>query len=54
MKACSLPLDTLLFDEDAMKINVSYSVEKRNSYGGTSTSSVEDQIKSAKKYLNSK
>ncbi len=43
-----------LFDEDVMKIDVSYSVEKRNSYGGTSTSSVEDQIKSAKKYLNSK
>ena len=43
-----------LFDEDVMKIDVSYSVEKRNSYWGTSTSSVEDQIKSAKKYLNSK
>ena len=37
-----------------MKIDVNYSVEKRNSYGGTSRSSVENQIESAKKYLNSK
>ena len=37
-----------LFDEDVMKIDVSYSVEKRNSYGGTSTSSVEDQLSQLK------
>lgn len=43
-----------LFDEDVMQIDLKYSVEKRNSLGGTSTNSVENQIKNAKLFIKAK
>ncbi|MEC7837175.1 MAG: argininosuccinate lyase [Chloroflexota bacterium] len=43
-----------LFDEDIMKIDLKYSIEKRNSIGGTSTKSLKEQLKNAKIYLRDK
>lgn len=43
-----------LFDKDVMKIDLKYSIEKRNSIGGTSTNSINDQIKKAKVFLRAK
>jgi len=43
-----------LFDEDVMKINLKYSIEKRNSVGGTSTNSLKEQVKNGKIYLRDK
>ena len=43
-----------LFDKDVMKIDLKYSIEKRNSIGGTSTNSINDQIEKAKVFLRAK
>ena len=43
-----------LFDEDVMQIDLKYSIEKRNSLGGTSTNSVNYQIKNANKFISDK
>ena len=43
-----------LFDEDVMQIDLKYSIEKRNSLGGTSTNSVNYQIKNANKFIRDK
>lgn len=43
-----------LFDKDVMKIDLKYSIEKRNSIGGTSTNSINNQIEKAKVFLRAK
>tara|TARA_B100000700_G_scaffold78158_1_gene87757 strand:+ start:38026 stop:39414 length:1389 start_codon:yes stop_codon:yes gene_type:complete len=43
-----------LFDDDVMNIDLKYSINKRNSLGGTSTDSVKNQIKNAKIFISTK
>jgi argininosuccinate lyase len=43
-----------LFDEDVMNIDLKYSIDKRNSLGGTSTNSVKNQIKNARVFIRAK
>ena len=40
-----------LFEEDVLDISLRNSIERRNSFGGTSTDSVKNQIKQAKIFL---
>ena len=40
-----------LFEEDVLDISLRNSIERRNSFGGTSTDSVKNQIKEAKIFL---
>lgn len=43
-----------LFDEDVMNIDLKYSIDKRNSLGGTSTNSVKIQIKNSRAFIRAK
>ena len=41
-----------IFTKDVMKITIKSSIENRNSFGGTSTKSINNQIKDSKNLLN--